>query len=204
MKRPTVGTVVAPIALFIALGGAADAAGVVHVGTRNLNNGAVTHAKLRHRSVHGNDINKGAVAFANVNGYVQHLLTQHATGATGAAGATGPQGPQGSTGATGPQGPQGIPGATGAAGGTGTAGGTSSTTSVVYSNVPSPLPLGLTSEAYEATQTAEQGGLISLAAGARTSPLISTVLANYACENGGIGGHSTCTTADPGSITRRR
>ena len=213
VHRPSIGTIIAPIALIAALGGTADATGMIHIGTKQIANGAVTNVKL----------SKGAVGPQKLNPTIKAELakigTPGATGGNGAAGTQGPQGPAGATGATGAkgdtgatgavgqQGAKGDTGATGAQGATGAAGATGAsgksvadeTTSVVYDNIPATLPASLTSEAYEATQTSEQGGLINLAAGSRTSPLITTVLDNYSCENGGTGGSSTCTTADNGS-----
>lgn len=86
--RPGHGTLVAYLALFVALGGSAYAAANLpanSVGTRQLRNGAVTLAKMH----------------AGVRASLR-----------GATGATGPAGPAGAAGATGPAGP-----ATGAAGG---------------------------------------------------------------------------------------
>jgi hypothetical protein len=196
ISKPSPALIVAGVALVAAGTGTAGAAtGVLHISTRQIDRGAVTNRKLH----------AGAVGSQKLNASLRRQLATHngvgpqgpqgATGATGPAGATGQTGAVGPAGQTGATGPQGIPGAAGATG-TGTPG---TTTSVVYSNIPATLPPGLVSEAYAATQTAEQGGLIKLAAGARTSPLISTVLSYYACVNGGTGGSSTCTTADPGS-----
>jgi hypothetical protein len=103
-KRPTVGTVVAPIALVLALGGSADAAGVLHVGTSNIKNGAVTSQK----------IHKGAVAESKLSQGVQIQLKK--AGQPGPTGAPGVTGAKGDTGAVGPVGPTGSAGANGANG----------------------------------------------------------------------------------------
>jgi hypothetical protein len=222
MKRPTVGTVLAPVALIAALGGTADATGVIHIGTAQIQNHAVTYNKLADHAVTYSSLANGSIGPAKLN---YKLRKQVAAGAAGGVGATGPAGATGATGVAGSKGDTGATGATGLTGNTGATGNTGvagatgpagptgptgptgaagesvadETTSVVYSNVPSSLPPGVVSEAYAATQTAEQGGLIDLADGARTNPEITAVLANYACENGGTGGSSTCTTADAGS-----
>jgi hypothetical protein len=122
MNRPSAGTIIAPIALVVALGGTADAAGVIHVGTRNIHNAAVTSVKIRDH----------AIVYDKLGRAVQLLLKQHqagvtGTGAAGAAGpagsgAVGPAGAKGDTGATGAVGPQGAKGDTGAAGAAGPAG----------------------------------------------------------------------------------
>jgi hypothetical protein len=111
--RPAPGTVIACIALFVALGG--TSAAVVSalapnsVGTAQLKNGAVTSVKVKDHSLLGVDFATGT-------------LLRGATGAPGPAGPAGPRGAAGPTGATGPAGPAGASGSgggapTGAAGG---------------------------------------------------------------------------------------
>jgi Collagen triple helix repeat (20 copies) len=100
-----------------------------------------------------------------------------ATGAIGATGATGSQGPQGGTGATGSQGATGATGATGAPGNGGTP-------SVVYNDIPSPLPDSLIAEGFQAGGAAEFGGAVQLAGSARSNPVVTVVLDSFGCESG--------------------
>jgi len=61
----------------------------------------------------------------------------------------------------------------------------------VYNNIPSPLAGNYISQAFEATQTAEFGGLVQLAAGARTNPVVKVTLSSQGCQSGG---GTTCAT----------
>jgi hypothetical protein len=106
--------------------------------------------------------------------------TTGATGATGASGSQGSQGPIGATGAPGPAGPAGAPGNGGAP-------------TVVYSNIPSPLPDSLVAEGFQAAAAAEFGGAVQLTGSARSNPLVNVVLDSYGCEAGT--GTSCLTTA---------
>src|SRR4051794_29114757 len=101
-RLPSPGTVLASVALLVALGGTAYAAGVLpanSVGTLQLRANAVTSSKVRDGSLRAVDFKPG----------------QLPRGPAGAPGATGQPGSQGPPGATGPQGPQGVKGDTGAA-----------------------------------------------------------------------------------------
>lgn len=92
-KIPSHGTVVAYVALFVALGGVGYAATQLpanSVGTKQLRNGAVTLKKIS-----GNTRS----ALAGARGPIG---ARGSTGATGAAGSTGARGPQGVTGPPGP------------------------------------------------------------------------------------------------------
>jgi hypothetical protein len=104
IKRPSaaVGLSAAALALSVSGVGAASAAGVLHIGTSQIKNGAVTSQK----------IHKGAVSQAKLSQGVQQQLKAKATAITGPAGpqgAKGATGARGATGATGATGPQGAP-----------------------------------------------------------------------------------------------
>ena len=89
LGRPRHGTVVAYLALFLALGGTAFAAASLprhSVGTAQLRNGAVTGSKVRNGSLSASDFRSGS-------------LPKGPAGPTGPAGPAGPQGPPGSSGA---------------------------------------------------------------------------------------------------------
>jgi hypothetical protein len=66
----------------------------------------------------------------------------------------------------------------------------------VYNNIPSPLAGNYASQAFEATSTAEFGGLVELAAGARTNPVVTVTLSSWGCQNRVSG---ACVTT-PGSV----
>jgi hypothetical protein len=104
-RLPAPGTVLAGLALTVALGGTAYAAGVLpagSVGTAQLKANAVVSSKVKNGSLLARDFKRGQ-------------LPRGLTGATGPQGPAGPAGPQGPAGATGPQGPQGPAGANGVA-----------------------------------------------------------------------------------------
>ena len=95
--RPTPGTIIASLALLIALGGTSAAAVELtlprnSVGNAQLKNGAVTSSKVANRSLLKVDFKAG----------------QLPSGPRGRAGVPGPPGPQGSRGPTGPAGPAGA------------------------------------------------------------------------------------------------
>lgn len=117
-KNPA--TIIAVLALFVALGsGAAAATGLIS--GKKIKNHSMPARKLTHHAI------------TTLRG---HRGPAGATGPTGAAGPQGPTGPkgdigltgpQGSQGATGPQGPKGATGATGATGAQGPQGATGAT-----------------------------------------------------------------------------
>jgi hypothetical protein len=112
LKLPTPGTVVASIALLVALGGTAYAAGVLpsnSVGTAQLQANAVVSSKVKNHSLVAADFKQGELP----QGEPGPAGPPGPAGATGPAGPAGPAGPKGSTGATGSTGPQGNPGAAG-------------------------------------------------------------------------------------------
>ena len=111
LHRPSAATILALIALFVALGSGAYAAITLpanSVGTTQLKNRAVTATKVKPHSLLASNFKAG----------------QLPRGATGATGSTGPQGPKGDTGATGPRGLMGATGATGPQGPKGDTGAT--------------------------------------------------------------------------------
>ena len=101
------------VAIFLALGGSAVAAGIKanSVTSKSIKNGAVTGDDVKDDTLTGIDIQESTL-----------------NGIQGSRGATGPQGPQGAAGtdgargATGPQGPQGLQGPPGSPGTAGPAG----------------------------------------------------------------------------------
>lgn len=127
-SRPTPGTVIACVALFVALGGGAYAAirlAPHSVGYRELRRNSVTSGKVRDHSLLARDFRGGQIP----------------------AGATGPQGLKGDTGAKGDAGPKGDSGAKGDTGATGPTAGfvaydgtlnTPATTAVISSPVTLP------------------------------------------------------------------
>ncbi len=125
ITRPSKAVVLSTIALAVAIssaGGVADAAGVLHIGTRDIRNGAVTGDKIANGAVGTTKFSEGALKLLTHSSGTVKLIPgpQGATGATGATGDKGDKGDTGATGATGATGPAGATGATGATGPTGT------------------------------------------------------------------------------------
>lgn len=118
--RPQPGTVLGLIALMIALGGTAYAAGLAKnsVGTPQLKNNAVIGSKVKNGSLKAADFGAGQIPQGPQGATGPQGLqgSSGATGATGPGGATGATGPGGATGATGPTGPTGATGETGSTG----------------------------------------------------------------------------------------
>jgi len=112
VRLPAPSTVVAGIALLIALGGVGYAATVLpagSVGTPQLKAGAVVSSKVRNGSLRAEDFGAGVLRRGpsgpqGVQGPQGPAGTVGATGATGATGPTGSQGPQGPPGSQGPAG----------------------------------------------------------------------------------------------------
>ena len=122
--RPSAGLVISLLALFVALGGGAYAAGLITHGqlasnsvwhnnigsgsvqTNNLKDRSVGHNKLKDNSVWHNNIGNGSVQKHNLSADVQNELAQHGT--PGPQGPVGPKGPQGPVGPAGPQGTSGV------------------------------------------------------------------------------------------------
>jgi hypothetical protein len=186
MRHPSAALIVGAVALFVALAGSAAAA-----------TGMLS----------GSQIKTNSIPLNRLTGDARHTLGQQgprgpqgatgdrgqrgqtsARGATGATGATGTTGATGETGGTGPQ------GATGATGPTGSPGNGGAPT-VVYDNIPSPLPDSLLAEGFQAAAAAEFGGAVQLTGSARNNPLVTIVLDSYGCQSGTT---TTCQTT-PGS-----
>jgi hypothetical protein len=104
--RPTPSMVIASAALFVALGGSAVAAGLIHSG--DIAPGAVTSRAIRDGAVKPDDLST--------------TTTDLLQGAPGERGKTGPAGSAGSNGANGPNGVNGIDGKNGTNGKDGTNG----------------------------------------------------------------------------------
>lgn len=112
VHAPSPATVVATIALLVALGGSGIAATQLarnSVGTPQLRDDAVTGAKVKARSLDATDFRAGALPRGERG-------LRGETGARGAAGAAGAAGRDGADGADGDDGARGLPGATGAQG----------------------------------------------------------------------------------------
>ena len=102
-RLPAPGTVLAVVALTVALGGTAYAAGVLpagSVGTAQLKDGAVVSSKVKDASLLARDFKPGQLPRG----------ARGPAGDQGAVGAQGPTGPAGPAGAIGPGGPQGPAG----------------------------------------------------------------------------------------------
>jgi hypothetical protein len=97
--------VIALIALFVALGGTAGAAGVKLITGAGVKDGSITGRDLKRNSVTGSDIRDGSLHGADFSRATLATLLR----AQGAAGAAGVTGATGAAGETGPQGPVGAP-----------------------------------------------------------------------------------------------
>jgi hypothetical protein len=107
LPRPS--TVLALVALAVALGGTGYAATLLpagSVGTAQLKNGAVISSKVKNGSLRAADFAPGELP-AGAQG---PQGPAGSAGPQGSAGPAGPQGPKGDSGASGSQGPQGPPG----------------------------------------------------------------------------------------------
>lgn len=108
-RTPRASTVIALVALAVALGGTGYAATLLpagSVGTAQLANGAVVSAKVKNGSLRAADFARGQLP-AGAQG---PQGPAGSAGPQGPAGPAGAQGPKGDTGSQGPQGPQGPPG----------------------------------------------------------------------------------------------
>jgi hypothetical protein len=92
VHRPSPATVVACLALFVALGGTSFAAATVIAG-KDVKNGSLTGKDVKNSSLTGTDVKNKSLTPSDFNGSVQGP-----TGPQGPKGDTGPQGPKGDTG----------------------------------------------------------------------------------------------------------
>lgn len=76
----------------------------------------------------------------------------------------------------------------------------SANAALIYNNIPAPLPGNLPSEGFEATSTAEFGGLVEFAGTVRKEPTISAVMSSWACE---FGSGTTCATVPGATFSQR-
>ena len=119
MKKPSAATVIATLALFVALGGTSYAAVALapnSVGSAQLKDGAVQSSDIKDGAVGSSDIASGAIQASDLS----KVATKALDGKDGKDGAQGPAGPAGPAGARGPAGPAGADGS-GSGGGTGLA-----------------------------------------------------------------------------------
>jgi hypothetical protein len=129
LPRPS--TVLALVALAVALGGTGYAATLLpagSVGTAQLKNGAVISSKVKNGSLRAADFAPGQLP-AGAQG---PQGPAGSAGPQGPAGPAGSQGPKGDSGASGSQGPQGLKGDTGASGSQGPQGPSGGISSLTY------------------------------------------------------------------------
>jgi hypothetical protein len=132
IKKVQPATLIAMLALFVAVGGTATAAsGLISgkqiknrsIAGKKLKKGAVTGKQIKKRTITKNKLNKKLVkAFSKKGGPAGPAGPTGPTGAAGTPGTAGAVGPTGPKGATGPKGSTGGKGQTGAKGATGPAG----------------------------------------------------------------------------------
>lgn len=70
------------------------------------------------------------------------------------------------------------------------------TAGTVYSTLPGPVPQNVPSQAFEATETSEWGGLVRLGGASGPAPVITVLMSSWGCESGSW--TTTCTTT-PGA-----
>jgi hypothetical protein len=193
-RRPSPATVIAVLALFVALGGTSYAAVKLpknSVGKKQIRTGAVASSEVRNGSLLAQDFRAGQ-------------LPAGPTGATGARGATGPRGRTGATGAR---------GATGAAGPTGPAadlkplsttfsskGVSGASTSVASLTLPAGTWLVLAT----VTAAGQAGGTVSCTVGDDTQTTTAPgalAVSTLAARNGATG--LSCTAAGGGTVSGR-
>jgi len=102
IRRPRASTVIASLALFVALGGSATAATLI-TGAK-VKNGTITAKDVKNSTLTGSKVKNGSLSASDLSKSAQGSLK----GAKGDKGSTGPQGAAGATGTTGAQGPRGI------------------------------------------------------------------------------------------------
>jgi len=123
MKNPSAATVIATLALFVALGGTGYAAVALapnSVGSAQIKDGAVQSSDIKDGAVSSDDIANGAIGSDDIKSgsiQVSDLSKGAMNGLDGKDGAQGPAGPAGPKGATGAQGPAGPAGSSSGGGG---------------------------------------------------------------------------------------
>ncbi len=123
MKKPSAATVIATLALFVALGGTSYAAVALapnSVGSVQIREGAVQSSDIKDGAIGSSDISNGAIDSTDIKSgsiQVSDLSSAAMKGLDGKDGAQGPAGPAGPAGPVGPAGPAGANGSGG--GGTG-------------------------------------------------------------------------------------
>ena len=76
-----------------------------------------------------------------------------------------------------------------------TAGAANAESEVVYNNLPEVNPGNVVSQAFEATETGQFGGLVQLAGTARRNGAVTVGMSSWGCEHGSWPGTPPCTTA---------
>ena len=113
MKKPSAATVIATLALFVALGGTGYAAVALapnSVGTTQLKDGAVQSSDIKDGAISSSDIANGAIGSDDIKSgsiQVSDLSKGAMNGLDGKDGAPGPRGATGPAGPAGPTGPAG-------------------------------------------------------------------------------------------------
>ena len=116
MKKPSAATVIATLALFVALGGTSYAAVALapnSVGTAQIREGAVQSSDIKDGAIGSGDIANGAIGSDDIKSgsiQVSDLTKGALNGLDGKDGAQGPAGPAGPAGARGPAGADGSGG----------------------------------------------------------------------------------------------
>jgi hypothetical protein len=105
MRRPSLATVLALIALFVALGGSGYAA--LRIDGKDIKPRSIAGAKLKLNAIGTKEVKAGSLVASDFK------AGQLPAGPQGSPGPEGPTGPTGPPGPTGAQGPQGEPGAAG-------------------------------------------------------------------------------------------
>jgi hypothetical protein len=77
------------------------------------------------------------------------------------------------------------------------AGAAAASGTVIYNNIPSPLPGNVPSEAFEATQTSQFGGQVEFAGASATSTTVTVGMSSWGCQSGSWFAHNC--TSTPGA-----
>lgn len=120
LKKVQPATLIAMLALFIAIGGTATAASGL-INGKSIKKGTITAKQLKKNAVTGKKIKNRTITKNKLNKKLVKAFTKTG-GPAGPTGATGPKGSNGAVGATGPAGAKGATGPKGSTGGKGQAG----------------------------------------------------------------------------------